>query len=386
MNNKLKSFTYLLIIEIILFTLAACPGEEDIPYLSGIVRIIGTAQVGQTLTTDTSKLNGDGIITYQWMRDNAIVIGSDRTTYSLTTADVDSTVTVTVTRSGYSGSITSTQTDIIVPSEATPGLAFTLIYNTEYSVSIGTATATFISIPKMYKGLPVTRIEEKGFYEYTTMTNISIPDSVTSIGFSAFSGCSSLTSITIPNSVTSIGIFAFENCSSLTNVTIPNSVTSIGYSTFSNCTSLTSVTIPNSVTIIYNYAFSGCSSLTSITIPNSVTSIGIFAFENCSSLTNVTIPNSVTSIGYSTFSNCTSLTSVTIPNSVIIIYNDAFRNCTGLTSVFYGGANISAWNAITIYDNNNTSLTNATRYYYSVTNPGTANTHWRWVDGVATVW
>ena len=103
----------------------------------------------------------------------------------------------------------------------------------------------------------------------------------------AFSGCSSLTSITIPNSVTSIGGWAFYKCSSLTSVIIPNSVTSIGYSAFKSCSSLTSVTIGNSVTSIGEETFRYCSSLTSITIPNSVTSIGNYAFSYCRSLTSV---------------------------------------------------------------------------------------------------
>ena len=99
--------------------------------------------------------------------------------------------------------------------------------------------------------------------------------------------CSGLTSVTIPNSVTSIGGSAFGSCSNLTSVTIPNSVTSIGNSAFNYCTGLTSVTIPNSVTIIGDYAFSHCSGLTSVTIPNSVTSIGNSAFQNCTGLTSV---------------------------------------------------------------------------------------------------
>ncbi|MFI3141572.1 MAG: leucine-rich repeat domain-containing protein, partial [Clostridia bacterium] len=141
-----------------------------------------------------------------------------------------------------------------------------------------------------------------------------------------------LTSITIRNSVTSIGGSAFRSCTSLTSITIPNSVNSIGYNVFENCSSLTSITIPNSVTSIGEYAFS-CTSLTSITIPNSVTSIGKSAFSSCWRLTLITIPNSVTSIDSYTFKNCTSLTSITIPNSVTSICYGAFSGCTSLTSI-----------------------------------------------------
>jgi serine/threonine protein kinase len=134
--------------------------------------------------------------------------------------------------------------------------------------------------------------------------NFIIPDSVTSIGDSAFCGCSSLQSVTIPDSVTSIGDGAFQGCSSLQSVTIPDSVTSIGDSAFSFCSSLQSVTIPDSVTSIGDLVFNGCSSLYSVTIPDSVTSIGNRAFEGCSSLQSVTIPNSVTSIGNDAFAWC----------------------------------------------------------------------------------
>ena len=195
-------------------------------------------------------------------------------------------------------------------------------------------------------------------YDMSVLASITIPNSVTSIGGGAFSGCSSLTSVTIPNSITSIGESAFEGCSSLTSVTIGESVSKIGYSAFSGCSSLTSViipngvtnidgvfygcssltsvTIPNSITSIGGYTFYGCSSLTSITIPNSVTSIGIGAFDGCSSLTSVAIPSSVTSIEKRTFRGCSSLTSVTIPNSITSIGESAFEGCSSLTSVTIG--------------------------------------------------
>ena len=173
--------------------------------------------------------------------------------------------------------------------------------------------------------------------------NTVIPNSVKSIGSSAFSGCSGLTSVTIPNSVTSIGESAFRGCSGLTSVTIPNSVTSIGNYAFRDCSGLTSVTIPNSVTSIGDCAFYDCSGLTSVTIPNSVTSIGWYAFVDCSGLTSVTIPNSVTSIGYQAFSGCSGLTSVTIGTGVTSIGDYAFSGCSGLTSVTFHCNNVGTW-------------------------------------------
>jgi len=163
-------------------------------------------------------------------------------------------------------------------------------------------------------------------------TSYTIPDSVTSIGDSAFEDCYNLTSITIGNSVTSIGNYAFRNCDSLTSITIPDSVTSMGNYAFAGCYNLTSVTIGNSVTIIGNYAFAECYDLTSVTIGNSVTSIGDSAFFY-SGLTSITIPDSVTSIGDSAFRYCQSLTSITIPDSVTSIGNSAFYSCYSLTSI-----------------------------------------------------
>ena len=217
-----------------------------------------------------------------------------------------------------------------------------------------TASGTYTTLDNdrlLMKGNEVVGFAPSGLTTYT------IPNSVTGIGNATFYGCTGLTSITIGNSVTSIGNSAFYNCSSLTSITIPNSVTSIGSYAFYNCSSLTSITIPNSVTSIGPHTFHSCSSLTNITIPNSATSIGTNAFYGCSSLTSVTIPNSVTSIGYGAFYNCSKLTSVTIPNSVSNMGNSVFENCTGLTSVIIP-------NSITsIEDNSFSGCSNLTSVY-----------------------
>jgi hypothetical protein len=179
----------------------------------------------------------------------------------------------------------------------------------------------------------VSSIGRNAFRFCSNLTSVTIGDSVTSIGEYAFYSCSNLTSVTIPNSVTSIGIYAFYSCTNLTSVTIPNSVSSIREGAFDSCTNLTSIIIPNSVSSIGNYAFHSCSKLMSVTIPNSVTSIGSYAFESCSSLTSVIIGDSVTSIGIAAFNSCSKLMSVTIPNSVTSIGSFTFGACTNLTSV-----------------------------------------------------
>ena len=195
----------------------------------------------------------------------------------------------------------------------------------------------------------VTSISSYAFSGCSGLTSVTIPNSVESIGYNAFSGCSNMTSVNISDLAAWCNIkFSFYNyeCNPLyyahhlyingneiTNLVIPNSVESIGYSAFSGCSGLTSVTIPNSVKSIGYYAFVDCTGLTSVNIPNSVTFIDSNAFSGCSGLTSVTIPNGVISIDDSAFSGCSGLISVTIPNSVTRIGSSAFKNCNRLNTI-----------------------------------------------------
>ena len=260
------------------------------------------------------------------------------------------------------------------------GLEFTINSDKKsYSVTgIGECTDTDIVIPAIYNGLPVTRIGAYAFENCTSFTSIEVPNSVTSISHQAFSGCVSLkdvnytgniedwikisfsnysnpmcnganlyckgelvTNLVIPDFVTSIGKFAFVGCISLESITFGENsqLTSIGDYVFKDCPSLTSIEIPDSLTNIGHSSFIGCISLESITFGDNsqLTSIGDYAFRNCLSLVSIEIPDSVTNIGHSSFNGCTSLESIIFgENSQLTsIGASAFYDCTSLKSITF---------------------------------------------------
>ena len=171
----------------------------------------------------------------------------------------------------------------------------------------------------------VESIGSAAFYYCKVLTEVTIGSSVTSIGNSAFSMCFALTAINVANgniAYCSIDGILFNIDKTLlvkypankpeTAYTIPNTVISIGNSAFDRCKTLTKVTIGNNVTKIGNWAFNYCEELTQVTIGNSVTSIGNSAFFQCSALTQIIIPNSVTNIGGWAFKYCSALTEITV--------------------------------------------------------------------------
>ena len=185
---------------------------------------------------------------------------------------------------------------------------------------------TTITIPDT-----VTEIGDSAFAN-TNLNSITIPDSVTQIGKYAFGG-SKLESIRIPDTVTDIGDNAFNGCTELKDVTLPNIRKNIVAGMFEGCTSLEKIVLPETVTAIRSGAFTGCTALKDITWSKALETIESYAFQNCSALTDVTIPDSVKSIGYGVFSDCSALSAVTLPDGVKELDGQLFNNCDALTTV-----------------------------------------------------
>ncbi len=194
---------------------------------------------------------------------------------------------------------TPTEPEFVMPEKTSEGLEFQSNGNGTCSViGLGTCTDLTVVVPsESPAGDRVTSIGEVAFHHGSwnsgnehapNIKEIILPDSVTSIGRSAFDCCKSLVSIRMPEGITSIGQCAFYGCSSLASIHIPNGITRIEASTFTFCSSLTEVTIPDGVRSIGEGAFQYCKGLTNVTIPNSVTNIDKDAFGNCEMLTTVT--------------------------------------------------------------------------------------------------
>ena len=292
---------------------------------------------------------------------------------------------VKVTECTSKKEITATASDI---ADTISGLSAG-VYAIKVTGSIDSDTVSDIGSAMMNKNIMLdldlsgttglTEIPDYAF-ENTNLTNIIIPEGMTSIGDSVFSDCDNLTSINIPDSVAFISNSAFRFCNSLERFDVgannqyyissdngkslynKDKTTLIAYPTATG-----DIIIPNGVTYINSRVFYDCSSLTNVTIPDSVTTIGYSAFGYCDNLTSVTIPDGVTEIADYTFQGCSNLKTVTIPAGVTYIGYCAFEDCDNLTTVNYKGSDWN-WEEINIdfYDNSNKCLKSATiNYNYS---------------------
>ena len=287
----------------------------------------------------------------------------------------------------------------------------------------------------------VTKIGNNAFSDCVGLTNIEIPDSVTTVYPDAFGGCTSLKSIVLP-SVTEIGIRAFAGCTSLESVTLSNALKTVAQSAFVDCESLTSISIPDSVTELGGLAFKGCKKLEEVVIGNGVTQIMDLTFDACKALKRITIgsgivniscsafngcteiesitvakentkyhsngnciietqsktlffgcrnsvipsDNSVTKIGDNAFFGCKNLTYIVIPSSVTEIGDKAFYNCENLKTIYYNGTK-EQWNNVSV-KSGNTCINEQSVYFFSASEPnlnsdGTAydGNYWYYADG-----
>ena len=311
-------------------------------------------------------------------------------------------------------------------------------------------------------GDSVTKIGDGAFYNCTSLTSVVIGDSVTTIGADGFGYCEGLTAVYLTDIAAWCNI-TFEdryanplyraenlylNGERVTELVIPDEVSTIGNYTFSYCKNVTSVVIGDSVMEIEGEAFVGCYKLvevynkssltitqgseeygyvgyyakniytltsgesklsndngyliytdgeekilieytgdeTDLVLPSYITQIHQDAFYNCSSLTSVVIGDSVTSIGDYAFYACDSLKSVAIGDGVTTIGEKAFYACKKLTRVYYKGTAYD-WSSISIEGEYNYYLTNATRYYYSETVPTNGGNYWHYdQNGEIAIW
>ena len=202
---------------------------------------------------------------------------------------------------------------------------------TEYSVTkIGEYAFQGSAVTSVYMPESITSIGTSAFSGCQNLESVALPESLTTLGYSAFKACKLLKTIKIPSGVRAIPSSCFDGCSSLESVTIPEGVTTIGDYAFGYC-NLNALTLPESLEKIGGYAFTGNKSLKSVNIPAKVKTIETEAFNSCG-LTNLVIPEGVQTIGYNTFGR-NSLQNLTLPSTVTSIGGSAFGNNNNLQSI-----------------------------------------------------
>ncbi len=187
-------------------------------------------------------------------------------------------------------------------------------------------------------------IDDCAFWDCTRLTDVSFPAGLKEIGSYAFRGCNGLTRVVLPESLTRLGWDAFSDCDGLTGFTLPASLVPLVDSTFCDCDSLTSAAIPDGCQSTGVGIFSGCCNLTDISLPNSLRVIDAASFQG-TGLTEIVIPDGVERIGWDAFKRCDQLTKVSFPDTLQTIGNDAFLYCTRLTDVSFpaGLKEIGSW-------------------------------------------
>jgi hypothetical protein len=222
-------------------------------------------------------------------------------------------------------------------------------------------SATDVNIPDTIDGLPVVAIDDSVFDQEHQpkggIKSVTMPDSITELGFGVFYGCKELKTVTLSRNLTVISNYSFFECENLTGILIPKGVTKIGDSSFRSCGSLKTVQLPDSVVELQSSAFDSCVKLETVILPSNLATISSRTFYGCSNLKNIKIPESVTTIDSVAFAGCRALKNANIPKNIVSIDGTTFDG-TPLSSQV-------------IYANNKTTLVSVPLSYTSFTIPGT---------------
>ena len=239
--------------------------------------------------------------------------------------------------------------------ETAPGLGFMLLENDTYSVFATETGLTEVSVPEMVDGVKVTEVASMAFMSNcTTLTKVTLPDSIEVIGESAFADCDELTEINLPKELKRVEACAFQsipsdfrlpekleyigsnafNATSITEVVFPKTLKTVESSAFSGCTALTKVNM-GSVENVVTGAFSKCTALTSVTLSGNLKDIPVGLFDGARALETLDLPEGIKTIGSMAFAR-SGLKKITIPDSVVVIYSSAFASCAALTEITLG--------------------------------------------------
>lgn len=263
------------------------------------------------------------------------------------------------------------------------GFSYTLLYGEDesvgYSIGVGNKkNESTINVPDNYEGVPIIAIDDYGFKGDTALQSITLPETITAIGYEAFAECTSLKEFVMPDSVTVVYHRAFFSCEKLTKIKLSEKLTKLNSKTFCNCFALQEIEFPDGFEKLENDVFHHCRSLKKMTIPKTLRVFENSMFLNCGSIktvvaydldswlqitfraaisnpmffgaqlyfnhtgheelvTTVQIPETMTKIGKFAFYGCASLTSVTIPSSVKEIGMQAFGNCSSVKNIAADG-------------------------------------------------
>ena len=285
--------------------------------------------------------------------------------------------------------------------------AYDLLSDGTYSIKANPAVTLdkAITLPLQVNGKSISEVGEYGFAE-SGITQLVLPEGITTLQRSAFRRCNNLTVVDFPGSITTMETYAFYYSDNITdvyvrdvdawinltntikygNITLPNAdgklhvykknnskelteinvadgVDAIGSNAFRNAKNITKVTMPDSLVTIRDWAFSNCSGLTSIDA-RAIKTIENYAYWECHGFVNIVLPDTVQSIGDYAFGYCTNLTSIVIPTSVTTIGEQVFQTCSRLTTIYYKGSQ-EQWTQIQKHEHNDKLMATEVIYNYA---------------------